>query len=280
MPARICAIIQLCLAFVIILWNISQPFMGELFTYKSYMLIYQDIMGISKSTDSIERLARLERNKQRFEALSAIKKAQLIRHYQELQQLSQRTFVEKLQRSIHILIFEIPFYEQLWLILSLVLPILLLKRVEGASQAIWLLPLLTSIYAIDNYRYGREAMLPVEARLFPSEHVLVNDYLQQPLSSNLLEQKEQLLAAWKLYLIQKWSPHVSFENHGDIDQLAEEGEFAFNIARVQSLPPLKDIIASKTQDNKESLFVLAIYLFWNFFFAATVFRLKYLLKTV
>lgn len=275
MQARVCAIIQLCLAFVVILWNASQPFMGELFTYKSQMLIYQDVIGISKSTDSAETIARKERNHHRFETLLTSEKAQLARYYGELQQLSQRTFLEKFERSLHILAFEIPFNEQLWLGLSLILPILLLKRIEGTEQAIWLLPLLTCIYAFDNYKYAPPATLSAEAKLFPSEYVLLNEYLKQPLSSELLKQKEQLLSAWKLYLVQEWSSRFSLNKNSDIEQLAEEGEFAFNIARIKSLPPPKNIIAGKAQAGKENLFILTLYLFWNFFFAATVFRISF-----
>lgn len=274
LPARLCAIIQLCLAFMIILWNASQPFMGEIFTYKSQMLIYQDVMGISKLSDSVDTITRRERNQQRFEALSPAEKTQLTQYYRELLKLSQRTFIEKFGRSLHILAFEIPFYEQLWLILSLILPILLLKRIEGAEQAIWLLPLLSCVYAFDNHRYGRYAPPSAEAQLFPSEYVLMNEYLKQPLSSDLLEQKEQLLAAWRLYLIQEWTSPL--KGNLSIDQSSEEGEFAFNIARIKSLPPPKNILAGKTQTNKESKFILALYLFWNLFFAATVFRISLL----
>ncbi|MBA3816610.1 MAG: hypothetical protein H0X29_08855 [Parachlamydiaceae bacterium] len=288
MAARVCAIIQLCLAFALILWNISQPFMGELFTYKSQMLIYQDVMGIHNPADSVEKLARKERNSQRLEALAIREKIQLTKYYEELLQLSQRTFIQKATRSIHILVFEIPFYEQLWLLLSCVLPILLLKKIEGATQAIWLLPLLTCIYACDNQRYGLQKTLSAEARLFPTEQVLMNDYLKQPLSLVLMEQKEQLLSAWNLYLAREWSPLFSMRNSmtdpavntlsnsvvngADFDELVEQGEFAFNIARINSLPHPKEILKGKTRYNQEGLMILAIYLFWNFFFAANAFN--------
>lgn len=276
MPARVCAIIQLSLAFMIILWNVSQPFMGELFTYKSQMLIYQDVMGLSKSSDPIEKRERLERNNERFESFPNIEKTQLTQHYEQLQQLSQRTILQKLWRSIRIIVLEVPFYEQLWLALSLILPILILKRVEGAAQAVWLLPLLTCIYSLDNHRYGQHLTPSAETRLFPSEQILINDYLQQPLSPLLLEQKTQLLSAWKLYLIKEWSPRLSLDKSiNNSDQLAEHGEFAFNVARINSLPHPKEIIKGKRRAHKESLIILSLYLFWNFFFAATVFRLNF-----
>lgn len=270
-PARVCAIIQLSLAFMIILWNISQPFMKELFTYKSHMLIYQDVMGISTSAHSEEALARQERNRLRFDQLSLVEKQILLENYGKLQQLSQRTFLEKTERSIQILTFEIPLYEQLWLLLSLILPILLLKRIDGAVQAIWLLPLLASIYSIDNYWFGKQMGLSEEAKLFPTEQVLINDYLKQPLDIDLSKQKAQLELAWKRYLVDKWTK-LEIRDGRDVDQLAEAGEFTFNIARTKALPNPKDIIAIKKNPQKEPLFILALYVFWNFSFAVITFQ--------
>jgi hypothetical protein len=271
MPARICAIIQLCLAFIIILWNISQPFMRDLFTYKSQMLIYQDVMGINNSASSTDAIARQERNRKRFDALPDAEKAQLIHRYDDLHQIFQRTFSDKLERALRILVFKISFYEQIWLILSIILPILLLKRVEGVSLAIWLLPMLTCIYTVDNYVYGRQAAISAEFKLFPSESVLVNEYLQQPLSSNILQQKEQLRTAWESYLIQNWS---SKNSDMDMEQLTEEGEFKFNVERVKKLTLPRKIILGRSGLYKEHVLILALYLFWNFFFAFIVFQTK------
>ena len=46
-PARVCAIIQLCVAFTVLIWNMATPFAGELFNVKSKMILYHDVMGIS-----------------------------------------------------------------------------------------------------------------------------------------------------------------------------------------------------------------------------------------
>lgn len=272
--ARVCAIIQLCLALMIILWNISLPFMGEIFAFKSQMLFYQDAMGIAKSTDSAERLARLERNKSRFELLPLEEKVQLIQRYKELQHLVQRMFFSKLGRSVHILVYEIPFYEQLWLILSIVIPIMLLKRVEGACQAVWLLPLLTCAYAFNNHRYGQPFAISNEAKLFPTENALIYDYLDEPVDPHFFKQKDQLLRAWKVYLVKEWSAHQASDHYENLSQQAEEGEFAFNIARIKSLLPPSTIIAGKIHVQREGIWILAAYLFWNLFFAVTAYRIR------
>lgn len=266
MPARLCAIIQLCLAFIVILWNLSQPFMGELFAFKSQILLYQDVMGISPKQETVEKQARMRHNAERFQALPLEEKQLILKSYQKLEALLERSFFTKMGRSLHILFFEMPTYEQVWLLLSIVLPILLLKRVEGASQAIWLLPLLTSFYAYDNQLFGRPTSPTAEARLFPSEEVIVAHYLSEPLSKNVFGQSEQLLRGWKRYLVKEWTKEQPSSDSLVFNQQAEKGEFLFTLARLKALPAPNKMLSSKPP-AKEPISLLAVYLFWNFFFA-------------
>ena len=43
-PARVFAILQLCIAFSILLWNASLPFMGDLYEIKSKLLLYKHVI--------------------------------------------------------------------------------------------------------------------------------------------------------------------------------------------------------------------------------------------
>lgn len=265
MPSRICAIIHLCLAFIIVAWNMSQPFMGELFILKSQMLLYQDVMGVAKQSDNSKTQLRLARNRERFESLPQEEQQLLLTNTQKLHQLSERSFLTKLGRSMHLLVFEIPSFEQIWLLLSIILPILLLKRVDGAVQAIWLLPLLTLLYAADNQWYSSSTAPTAESKLFPTEEIIVHQYLNHPLSDDIFKQKEQLLEGWKLYLIKEWTTNKVAKRE-EFENQAEDGEFRFNIARIKSLP-LPDKLFSHPPLLRESLWIHFLYLFWNIFFA-------------
>ena len=102
-PARVAAIIQLCLAFSVILWCAGQPFMGELFAIKSKMILYQSVMGspdlLKKGKDDPKLAARLERNAERFASLPLDQKQQLIRSYEQLHNKAEAPFLTKLWRS-------------------------------------------------------------------------------------------------------------------------------------------------------------------------------------
>lgn len=270
--ARLCAIIQLCLAFSILLWNAALPFTGELFTIKSKLVLYQDVMGTTaKDQLSIEKRLRLARNQERFEQLPPKQAKTIIRGLESTQKQLQRSFFNKIKQAIHILFFEIPFYEQVWLLLSFILPILLLKRTEGVVQVIWVLPLLAALYAVDNRMHGQPPLRAPDTHLFPTEHILIKDHLKEPLSENIFEQQIQLQKAWKLYLIKEWNKSLPSPELEIADQQAENGEFAFNLARL-NLIAKEEIRTKPTIGIQEPLPLLALYFFWNVFFACVVWR--------
>lgn len=273
MPARVCAIIQLCLAFTIILWNMSQPFAGELFTLKSKLVLFEDVMGIgSKQGLSNEKVARLDRNAARFKELPLEDSASIVKGMQQVQGLLQRSFMDKMVGAGRILVYEIPLYEQLWLILSLIIPILLLKRVEGASQAVWLLPLLAALYAFDNRWNGQRPEPSQESLLFPTEEVLIASFMHEPLSANIFEQQEQLKQAWQSYLIKVWGNEEKSEDPVAALLQSEKGEFAFNIARANVI---SEQAIRKGAYPQEPLLLLGIYLSWNTLFAVFAFKSLY-----
>lgn len=268
MPARICAIIQLCLAFTIILWNAAQPFSGELFSLKSKLVLYEDITGSTPRPGlSVEKIARLDRNAKRFEGLSEKEAEPIVAGHQKVKDLLKRSFIDKLASSWHLMLYEIPPFEQAWLILSLIIPILLLKRVEGAAQVVWLLPLLSALYAFDNRAYGHRSSPSAESMLFPTEQRLVAEFMKEPLSANVFEQQGQLQDAWKAYLIKVWTP----EDPGS-EFAAEQGEFAFNLARARAIGSERISPISGSPHIQEPLLILGLYVFWNALFASVAYR--------
>lgn len=256
-PARILAIVQLCLAFSLFAWQGSQPFMGDLFRVKSEMLVYQDIMGIE--TPLLTETQRLKRNHTRFEALPHFSKQLIIHQYALLENHLQDSFLYKLKKSMRIFASELSPYEIAWILLSIVIPILLLKKIEGAQQAIWLLPLVTILFALDNGISPQS--LSENSQSFPNEEIIVNNYLKQPLSASILEQREQLIKGWKLFLIEEWAHEIPSSDPEQFILQAEAGEFAFTINRLKT--------ASFKEYNYRAplpVFLLALYVIWNLFF--------------
>lgn len=269
-PARICAIIQLCLAFSVFLWNASEPFVGEIFTLKSRLLFYQDVMGIP-ATDNIpvEKQLRLDRNANRFKSLSTKTKNQLVENFQLIQKQLQRSFLDKVKSVITLFAYRISPYELAWIFFSIVIPILLLKRVEGATQAVWLLPLLAAAYAVDSRWYGNGHQESVESRLFPSERELVENYMKEPLSQDVFVQQEQLLNGWKRFLIIKWSHQHPSDDKIIFDKQAEDAEFNFTLARLESRSKQKHFFILEKNQPVPSYPLLILYFFWNTYFAYT-----------
>lgn len=271
-PARVCAIVQLCLAFTLILWTASQPFIGEIFTFKSRLLFYQDLMGIPANDNlSADRLARLERNGERFKSLPQVKQMQIAKEMTAIQKQFDRSFMQKFENVIRIFAFQFSAYELLWLILSIIIPILLLKRIDGASQVVWLLPILVICYAVDNRWHGQPEIISADTKLFPSEQVLIDGYVRGKLSENIFEQQEQLMQGWHRYLIINWSHEIPSENPVVFSQQAETGEFNFTLARIEQ----RSQQGTATLNNRESqkpISLLALYFFWNIFFAYTAWK--------
>ena len=279
-PARIMAILQLCVAFTLVFWTCSLPFMGDLFTYKSKMLLYQDVMGDSALLQKLDAAkaeqlkSKLERNSERFKQLPRHQRLKILEGYNSVQKLASASFFEKLQKSALIFLFGLPPIELAWLILAVAISILLLLKIEGASHAAWLLPIIVLAYAFDNQFYGKSSLPSPDEALFPSEQVIVNNYLREPLSSSIKAQHEQLAHGWQRYLIQEWAKQTPSENVNTFQGQAEAGEYAFNVARAEAMAGVKEQSHFAALRAKESVIYLFIYFLWNFYFAWVVNRKK------
>lgn len=272
-PARVVAIIQLCLAFTAILWSCGYPFMGELFELKSEMLIYRYVLGTplggftaAPQETLEEQRAFFKRNQNRFQLLPEWQKEQISAQYQNLQNRSEISFFSKLRRGLHLIFFEVPPFEQAWMLFSVVIPIMLLIRMEGAVSAAWILPVLVFFYALANQVEGKTSFRG-EVALFPSEENIVSEYLKKPLSSNILEQQRELMHGWQLYLIKVWAKSLPSNDSEMFKRQVEQGEFAFNVARTE-------VVAKHPHPSpfqlKQPLILLFLYFAWNLFFAAYI----------
>lgn len=254
-PARVAAIMHLCLGLTLLLWTAAKPFMGDLFSIKSEMLLYQAV---------VEKPALLnELPKEQAEAIES--------NYQELKRKLQLPFGGKI-KSVFVLLFsKTPPLKQMWLLFSLILPVMLLMRIEGAAQACCLLPLIVLAYAADNYYTAFPVKKSLDESLFPSEQQVVESYLSPPLSASILEQQIDLTKAWQRYLIDKWAHQPPSENPELFQKQLARGEFAFNVARIEKRKGTS-LLAVDVQPEKESWPMLTIYFCWNFFFAACAVR--------
>lgn len=253
-PKRILAIIQLCLAFSLILWYVSQPFMGEYFSLKSRMLLYEYAMGTSEINSSA--------NGERFSLLSPAQQQSILTDYKALQKQASRPFLTKLTDGFSILLIKVPPFELAWMFFSVVIAILLLLKVEGAQPVTWLIPLIALAFGLDNQFSGTAKSIDPDATLFPSEQTIVEQYLKEPLSSSWSKQQEQLAHGWNQYLIDQWSP----------EKQLEEGKFNFTLARLQKLNGQQQKEWLFPFNEKRHPFILLSYLLWSVFFAWTMTR--------
>lgn len=244
LPARIFAILQLCLSLSVLLFYLAQPFMGQLFEAKSRLLLWNYVLEASADFPLIDQ----ERIK--IEAARDLDEAKL-----------NDRFAKRFEKSLQLVAFQLPPFERAWLVLSLILPILLLKRVEGARYAVWLVPLSILCFAIDHRL--QESASHQAALAYPSEKELEERYLGAPIAGSLQEQRDLLEKGWQLYLIDQWTKQTPSEDQQVYQKQVKQGEWAFQKERALQL------IERKEEKGQAvlSLFMLGIYLFWNVLFA-------------
>jgi hypothetical protein len=241
--------------------------MGEYFTLKSHLLIYEYILGKSSTHDSSHQ-EKLNRNAARFSHLPQKQQENLLNNYGKLTDRLSRSWKIKMLDGLHVLFFDIPSFELAWLFFSVIIAILLLMRIEGAAQAAWLLPVIVLAYGIDNQLNGSLPSPSPDLFLFPTDMYLQQHYILEPLKTDLTEQKQQWMQGWHAYLVDQWTTQSS-----DVKtsiELVEEGEFNFNLGRLQILQ--SHLNWKKIFHEKIHYFYLSVYLIWNLLFAWCVNR--------
>lgn len=250
-PARIFAILQLCIAFSVICYNIGTPFLEDVFSVREQQFLYDTVI-----------------NSEYFSLLDVNEADSVMAGYQELLTHGHRSFGTKMAEAFKRVFIQMPPFKIAWLVLSVVIPILLLKKVEGAKHAVWLLPLLTGCYALDNQLFYESAPIKQEILLFPSEETLVREYLGKPLNSSLSSQQEELTRAWNLYLVDEWANEPLSNDPALFQRQVDKGFFAFNLARIEA--KRQDQFIKPHYEWKQSPFWLVLYGIWNVVFAVIV----------
>ncbi len=259
MRQRVFAITQLCIAFSLILWFAFQPFMGEYFFLKSRLNLYDYVMG--KGTVARD-LNFKERQINRFELLNESQKKWINEDAHLLESVLKRPFTKKMEDGLLLLFFEIPSFELAWIVFSIIISIMLLKKKEGAKAAAWILPFITLCYAFSNYYTVTPPYKSPDLILFPQEHTLLQDYLKEPLSQSIEEQRSQLKRGWDQFLLSQWYTEKGREHP------LEEAEFAFTIERLKHYHTSPKRVWKSSFREQVNHILVAAYLFWNILFAA------------
>ena len=147
--------------------------MGDLYEVKSKLLIYQHVIEHPQ-----------------FAILAPSEQMQIAADQNGWQAQLGTPYITKLGQSFAAILYGIPPLELTWIIFSVILSVLLLKKVQGAAEALWILPLLTVAYACDNQMNRPQLHLSAEQKLFPSEKILISEYLKEPLSRSVFEQQK------------------------------------------------------------------------------------------
>lgn len=237
--SRFLLILQLCFGLSLALYFLGYPFMGQIYKSKSDLLLIESVLGQNSTLKAIdpEKAVQFEPkltvHRSLFESLPPAKQLEIKALHTKTQHSLQKPLSEKLE-----LFPRLPKLELLWAFLAIVLPILLLLKNAKALPFVWLFPIIALGYAWNNQTHGHDPKT-----VFPQ-------FLEQDVEK-----------AWKHYLIKEWGKETP--NAENLETQAIRGEFFFNLARIQDLS--EDLSASFWE--KRSLFVLALYVIWNTYFA-------------
>ncbi len=243
---RILTIIHLCLAFWFLTWALLQPWTGEHFAKRSLQSLYEYVL----QDPHFEEFAQLEK-----EEAASIQEG-----YRELMNWKGTPVKTLIVRGVWLLTSASSLYASLWLWISLVICVCLLFSIRGAAQAVWILPLITLLFSVENQQSGVQ-QYPPDAALFPSEQYLQTHYMDASFGSSLLAQQEQLQAALNRYYAKEWS------STGD----PEAGVYRFQVARLQKWKavPLAEISPLPVRERLGFEWIV-FYCLWNTVFAAGI----------
>ncbi|KAF3361983.1 Uncharacterized protein PHSC3_001541 [Chlamydiales bacterium STE3] len=244
---RVLCILQLCFGLGAFLWILLYPFLGSIYHYKSQLLVYESVMEQNQI-----QLSKHERS-----ALNA--------QYGTIQKAYAQPFFDKIKSAFAFFLAVSPL-EWAWVFLAISVPIMLLLKVEGSNQLIWLFPILALGFAYENRTYGG-TYISFSDHL-PSENYLITRYLEGNIENNsIVEQYSQLKRAWDLYLIEEWAKEQPSESPSERERQSKKGKLLFDLFRLEKTPRLS---LEHAFLQKRSLSLLSLYVLWNLLFAIFV----------
>lgn len=270
LSARVVVIIQLCIVFMMALWYISYPYMGQHFTYRSKIFLIKNILGSQELAAFVpedarqEALEKLQRNSLRFNELPQDKQKEVKQDLSWFNDKMKEGWWERTEKSFYLFTQELPPLKVAWIIIAGLISILILLRTPGSDGAAWLLPMIALSYLIFNHWYAEPPKPSVEEALYPSEQELAERFLGKSSITSL----QDFEIAWESYLIHEWAK----------DEKApfpkEKGEYALNLATLEALRERPGYDTEQNFKTKEPMPLLIAYFFWNLLFAYVVNKRK------
>lgn len=240
--ARTACILHLCIAFSVLFWILGAPFTEALYLNK-------------KASKELEWLT-IE-HEELYNTLPQSDQKLISSFQKKISLESNESFQRKMAKSVESFFLGMPVSKLLWLFLSILLPVLVMKQIDGARESFWLLPLLTAVYAWQ--------MMPIQSTpsIYPTETYLEKKYLKGPLSGSIEEQRDMLELAWKSYIIEEWTQAPKDSSDGE---KFANGMYHF-IAQ-------KTLLEMNQPPQKPGPWTLGAYLMWNLSAAFCIFFSK------
>lgn len=273
---RIVVIIQISLVFWLAISACVKPFMTDYWANETVEHLLRVVMGDATLLERIEDppqtlIDRLERNRQRFEAMDEKQRRLLLDDYRAREAEPGKTMSQVGGIVLRILLRDLSPFLQAWMLFSFVVCILLLLRIEGSPQASVVLLVLVALYAWQNWQHGLEPEDAPDTHLIPTEELLVEQYLKAPLEGAPSEEQEQLRRGWHLYLVD----HYLGEEPGSEEAFSEQVERAewlfllerLDLWRAYTPPSVKEQLRVR-----HSALFLIFALLWHVFFVYWVTR--------
>ncbi|MFZ0565072.1 MAG: hypothetical protein WAM28_02655 [Chlamydiales bacterium] len=245
---KIITIFHLCCAFSYLSWLLFQPYAREVVVQNSKLSLFERVLGHPSC----------------FQKLSLFEQQSLVEGYKALQSGKKPSY-----KPLSFL-FTTPPFALAWLFFSIFIPLLLLFRVEGAHQSVWLLPLFVVAYAYFSYK----TPTPEKPPFFPSKDYVITNYLDND-PGGIFQRHSRLLEGWHRYLIAEWAHEDPSRDSTLFEEQLDRGLFAFNVERLKQLSSgEKDEVMLAGFIATPSLFRFLLYLTWNLIFAWTISRKK------
>lgn len=246
---RTLLIIQLCFAFMMLAWYACFPFTGELYHFRSRLFLTQTVRGEKALLAYVPESERektnekLNLNAALFHKLPGYQQNEVTSDTRHYQKKLKSPFRRKIRSAFEILIWKLPLFKLSWMVFALLISFAILFRISGAVVTVWILPLLSLCYLLDNHFLERDRP-PPDAFLFPK--------IEQ---HNFQEE-------WDAYLTDQWSP----------SRQVDEGEFYFNLARLKALREDVSYGSAFQFRGREPLAFLFLYFAWNLLFAYIIYK--------
>lgn len=266
---RAFCIIQLCIGFTLLLAMLLSPGLKATYSDKRKLLLIESALGdvqgaaFKLATENERRV--LERNYVLSLSLPKGERDQLIKMRDVLVKRQEERSMKGLIQEALIGLFENP-YTLLYILFSIAAPLMILLRHQAGMGMVLFLPLLTAFFAIDNLAFAPPKRNSPEEKLFPTESALKETFDRKKQGENRSFEIKEALDLWLIDNFLKTNPS---EDPEVLALQKEEASYRFLTLRALAL---KAGNKPDGGDERLGLMTLALYFFWNSFFALNCFR--------